>query len=283
MSTEKQETYYNNLIKNASNEQKQLYKVVEKVLDKKEERVLPTHKDPVKLANEFNHYYIDKIEKLRQSIPETDASAIDIEIDKLKGEKLTVFKPTTLEEVKKILKEAGMKTSSEDPLPYGVFHMVQEEVLPLLVELVNKSLAEGSMEGIKSSVIDPLLKNIKLDVEVRKNYRPVNNLVSLSKLTERVVKDRFDCHMGKNRLHNKRAFGYKTGHSTETMMVGVTNDVLTGFDENKCTVMVFLDLSPAFDTIDVEKLLIILEDKIGIGGTALKWCRSFLTKRTQRV
>ena len=79
MSTEKQETYYNNLIKNASNEQKQLFKVVEKVLDKKEERVLPTHTDPVKLANEFNNYYIDKIEKLRQSIPETDASAIDIE------------------------------------------------------------------------------------------------------------------------------------------------------------------------------------------------------------
>ena len=52
------------------------------------------------------------------------------------------------------------------------------------------------------------------------------------------------------------------------MMVGVTNDVLTGFDENKCTVMVFLDLSAAFDTIDVEKLLKILEEEIGIGGTA---------------
>ena len=176
-----------------------------------------------------------------------------------------------------------MKTSSEDPLPYGVFHLVQDDLLPLLVELVNKSLAKGSMEGIKSSVIDPLLKNIKLDVEGRKNYRPVNNLVSLSKLTERVVKERFDNHMRENRLHNKRAFGYKTGHSTETMMVGVTNDVLTGFDENKCTVMVFLDLSAAFDTIDVEKWLKILEEEIGIGGTALKWCRSFLTNRTQRV
>ena len=75
--------------------------------------------------------------------------------------------------------------SSEDPLPYGVFHLVQDDLLPLLVELVNKSLAEGSMEGINSSVIDPLLKNIKLDLEGRKNYRPVTNLVLLSKLTEK--------------------------------------------------------------------------------------------------
>ena len=68
---EKQETYYSKLIDSASNKQKQLFQVVEKILDKKDERVLPTHTDPVQLANEFNHFYVDKIEKLRKSIPQT--------------------------------------------------------------------------------------------------------------------------------------------------------------------------------------------------------------------
>ena len=66
-------------------------------------------------------------------------------------------------------------------------------------------------------------------------------------------------------------------------MVGIVNDILIGFDENKCTVMLFLDLTAAFDTIDIEKLLTILLDEIGLGGTALQWCKSFLTNRTQRV
>ena len=66
-------------------------------------------------------------------------------------------------------------------------------------------------------------------------------------------------------------------------MVGLIDEVLEGFDENKCTVIVFLDLSAAFDTIDQEKLLEILSEEIGISGTALKWFRSFMTGRTQKV
>ena len=44
-----------------------------------------------------------------------------------------------------------------------------------------------------------------------------------------------------------------------------------------------IDFRATFDTIDINKLLTILGDEIGLGGTALKWCESFLTNRTQRV
>ena len=270
------------MIDSAANRQKSLFEVVDKVLDKTEERVLPSHTDPVALANEFNEFYVSKIEKLRQSIPKNTEENV-VERTLFEGERLNQFEPTNEEEVKKILAEAGMKTSAEDPLPIRILEQLQGELLPLFVELVNRSLNEGSMDGIKSSVIDPLMKKLGLDVDVKKNYRPVNNLVSISKLIERVVNKRIDTHMEKNCLHNKRAFGYKKHHSTETMMLGVVNDVLTGFEDDKCTVMIFLDLSAAFDTIDIDKLTEILEEEIGLGGTALKWCKSFLTNRTQRV
>ena len=138
---------------------------------------------------------------------------------------------------------------------------------------MNKSLAEGSVEGVNHSVIDPLLKKVGLDTDIKKNYRPVNNLVFFSKLIERVVLKRLDCHMSANCLNNDEQFGYKEHHSTETMMLGIVNDILTGFDENKCTIMLFLDLSAAFDTIDIDKLLTILEDQIGLTGMALQWCK----------
>ena len=86
-----------------------------------------------------------------------------------------------------------------------------------------------------------------------------------------------------NNLHEPSQFAYKLHHNTETMMVGVTDEVLKGFDENKATVIIFLDLSAAFDTIDVEKVLEILDMEIGVGGVVLKWFRSFLEGRTQKV
>ena len=48
-------------------------------------------------------------------------------------------------------------------------------------------------------------------------------------------------------------------------------------------VLVLLDLSAAFDTVDHNKLLEILEMEIGIEGVALSWFKSFLKGRTQKV
>ena len=282
LSIAKQETFYAKAIDSSANKQKSLFEVVDKLLDKKDARLLPTHTDATALANDFNKYYIQKIDKLRESIPPSTANEVP-RVSNFEGVKLEMFAPTNAEEVREILADSGIKTSCEDPLPVGVLKQVIDETTPALVELVNESLTEGSMDGIKSSVIDPLLKKLDLDPEVHKNYRPVNNLVFLSKLIERIVDRRINEHMETNNLFNDKAFAYKKHHSTETMMLGVVNDVLKGFDEDKCTVMMFLDLSAAFDTIDIDKLVVILSEEIGLSGVALQWCKSFLTNRTQRV
>ena len=45
--------------------------------------------------------------------------------------------------------------------------------------------------------------------------------------------------------------------------------------------MLFLDLSAAFDTIDISKLMDILSGEIGISGVALQWFRSFIGSNTE--
>ena len=67
------------------------------------------------------------------------------------------------------------------------------------------------------------------------------------------------------------------------LLLHVVNELLTAFDNKFATVLLLLDLSAAFDTVDQNKLLHILHHEIGITGTAHKWFVSFLKDRTQRV
>ena len=98
------------------------------------------------------------------------------------------FEPTSIEELDKLMREYGIKTSVEDPIPAKLLRTVSDVVLPVYADLINKSLSEGTMDGVKSSLIDPLLKKLGLDPDARKNYRPVNNLMFFSKLIEHIVK-----------------------------------------------------------------------------------------------
>ena len=77
--------------------------------------------------------------------------------------------------------------------------------------------------------------------------------------------------------------GYKKQHSTETLLLKVTNDLLVVADKKSATVLLMLDLSAAFDTVDHSKLLDILYHEIGLRGTVLKWFKSFIVGRMQKV
>ena len=279
--------YYSNLIAKCNGDQKALYSVVSDLLDTRKVKTLPICENEVELANKFNQFYMNKINNIRESIPYSSESNNEMfngaGYKHFQGESFDHFELVTIDELKEIIKSSNTKTSCHDPLPQYMLNNILDSLLPYLCDLVNKSLSTGNMDGVKESIIVPLLKKAGLDTDDLKNYRPVSNLVFLSKLIERVVLKRLNAHMERNELHIKSQYGYKQFHSTETLMLRVVNDVLVGFDNNNATVVLLLDLSAAFDTVDSDKLLHILNKQIGITGTALKWFQSFLVGRNQRV
>ena len=94
---------------------------------------------------------------------------------------------------------------------------------------------------------------------------------------------RLNEHLSKHGMHETLQSAYKMFHSTESALLRVQNDLLQAMDQKKESYLVLLDLSAAFDTVDHEQLLQRMQHRLGIGGTALSWFRSYLTGRTQKV
>ena len=157
-------------------------------------------------------------------------------------------------------------------------------ILPLITEIVNDSLSSGHVpEEFKVAHVTPLLKNTSLDKKVFKNYRPVSNLPFVSKVLERAVAKQLQNYLTVNNLHEPQQSAYRKHHSTETALLCVQNDIVQAIDGKKSVILVLLDLSAAFDTIDHTVLLHRLKHDFGITGTALKWLDSYLSHRTQTV
>ena len=61
------------------------------------------------------------------------------------------------------------------------------------------------------------------------------------------------------------------------------NDILRSIDDGKVVPLVLLDLSAAFDTVDHDILIEVLQNRLSVNDIALSWFRSYLTNRTQSI
>ena len=171
-----------------------------------------------------------------------------------------------------------------DPIPTWLIKEGRSELLPVMTNIINSSLRSSQVpKSMKSAIVTPLLKKSTLDPDILKNYRPVSNLSYISKLLERVLAGRLTDYMTENNLHEHLQSAYKPGHSTETALVKVQNDILTSIDQHGVVILVMLDLSAAFDTIDHDILFSRMENTLGITGQALAWFKSYLSGRTLRI
>ena len=147
-------------------------------------------------------------------------------------------------------------------------------------KIVNLSLTSGTVPiAFKKAVVKPLIKTLDLDPEVLGNYRPVSNRPYLSKILEKAVADQLQANLDTNGLHVKFQSAYRRGHSTETALLRIPNDLLVMTDGGNNAVLVLLDLSAAFDTLDHTLLLQRLPAEIGLDGSALDWFSSYLLCR----
>ena len=264
-----------------------MFKLVNQLSVFKPSKALPFHNSKKDLANRFCQYFDSKIRKIRVAL-DMSADALDVKSDIMTEtmckSNFDHFRPLDCDEVLSIIKKSRVKTCQLDPFPATLIKEYLPELLPSITSAVNMSLQSGIFPAkLKEALITPLLKKTNLDVEELKNFRPVSNLPFVGKVIERAAINQLQCYINDNDLHSKNQSAYRCFHSVETATVCVTNDLLRAVDDHGEAVLVLLDLSAAFDTVDHQILLKRLSARYGVKGKAHQWFSSYLENRKQSV
>ena len=244
--------------------------------------MLPCSIPPADLPDSFNHFFTDRIRKIRDDL--------DYELGQLHndpvfhGSYLSEFHSVSEASVKELISKMPQTSCELDPIPASLFNDCINELIPAITTMMNTSLATGIVpQSMKHALVKPLLKKPNLDPECLNNYRPVSNLSFLSKVLERIVLRQLLDHLEHHSLLEQFQSAYRKCHSTETALVKLVNDLLLASDSGQVSLLALLDLSAAFDTLDHNILIKRLSHTFGFSGCVLSWLKSYITGRTQSV
>ena len=275
--------YYTSLLSNNSDNPRQMWNSVNKILHREKSKPLPDHTSLDTLCSSFSKFFTDKITLIRSNFDTNDHIHNFSEPPHV-ANTMDQFTPTTTSEVRSIILKSTNASCDLDPFPTRLLkHYIDDLIVPITA-IINLSMRDGVVpHDFKQALVTPLIKKKTLCRNEFKNYRPISNLSFLSKILEKIVAKRLNEHIEEQLLSNHVQSAYKRFHSTETALLKIHNDIICNMDNGKVTALTLLDLSAAFDTIDHSTLLERLYGDFGISGTVFQWFKSYISNRQQRV
>ena len=271
--------HFHDSIKQASGNSRQLFSITMGLMGKTKSNDLPSSPDDNTLANEFADFFISKILKIRESLLDSPKYTPT----QVSPHHLTTFSIVSKETVSNMIRSSKPTTCPTDPIPSSIVKDNCDILSPLITEIINKSLLQGSFsDSWKMATVKPLLKKAGLET-VLSNYRPVSNLSFISKLVEKCVVSQLNTYLSTHSLHSSHQSAYKECFSTETALCSLMDQLLWTMEKGQASILVSLDLSAAFDTVDHEILANVLSSCFGVTDNALQWISSYLNDRKLTV
>ena len=105
----------------------------------------------------------------------------------------------------------------------------------------------------------------------------------LSKIVEKAAQLQLQEHFDQQSLLPKHQSAYRQHHSTKTTLLNMCDNILKNMEDGKCTLIVSLDLSATFNTVNHTILLDVLNSYFGISEHTLSWISSYLSSRRFQV
>jgi len=190
------------------------------------------------------------------------------------------------DEVSQLIRAASPKSSPLDCMPTPLLKATVDVMAPLLTQLANLSFTAGvfpTRYKLGLGHVIPLLKKPSLSKDDPANNRPITNVCTFSKILEQLALKHLQPHVLESGNYSRFQSAYRSGYSTKTTLLKIVNDIRTVAGEGRCTALLVLDISAAFDAVNHSLLCQWLQHTFGMNGSALDWLRSFVSSRSQYV
>ncbi len=275
----KRSKYFSNLISQNSNFPKLLFSTINSVLNPPSGISIGHSPE---LCEKLCSFFINKIACIKSHIVSNPSQKVWYL--PTSPAKFSLFYPISHSELLNIVSSLRSTTCSLDVIPTSLLMEVLDAVVPNIISIINSSLQTSLFPSyFKHAVVHPLLKKVNLDPADFNNYRPISKLPFLSKVLEKAVLNQLSPYLIENNILDPFQSGFRSKHSTESALLRVVNDLLLFVDSGNCAVLLLLDLSAAFDTVDHCILLNRLKTEVGICDSALDWFESYFTVRSFSV
>ena len=233
-------------------------------------------------TDDLNRYFTSVGEETRQTVirtfQESGRRPLAPRLPRVHSDSLRLV-PVTLEELRRTIFSLPNKTSVADGVvDIRLMKLAFPIIGRVLLQIINCSIVTESVpESWKTAVVIPLHK--KGELTAAENFRPITNVPVISKIIEKVVCNQVDLFLKRNHLYSTDQHGFRSGHSTATALVSVTDHLLEAVDRGDVSLLALIDLSRAFDVVHHQTLLDQLEQLQIAPG----WFSSYLGGHTQRV
>lgn len=231
-------------------------------------------KNKKEMANCINNFFINRHEtNIGMSIPNGINYNITHQFE---------MNDCTNEEIHNIIDNLNFKASNGyDNVSARFIRKYKDELTEPLVKFINESFATGIFpEELKMGCVIPIYKSgSKVECQ---NYRAITKLSVFDKIYEEAMLSRLKSHLDKNKIIHQNQFGFIDKSNTLAATLNCVENLYDKIDKKKYVAILSLDLSGAFDTVNLLFLIHKLRE-IGIDNVNLKLFENFLLNRKQYV
>ena len=191
------------------------------------------------------------------------------------------LRDVTEHDVVKVVKTIKSMSVGVDELNIFVIKTLIPRISSVLSHIVNVSFQTSIFpDRWKKAIIKPIPK-VTIPISPS-DYRPISLLPALSKIIEKLANRQIVEYLVKHDLLDPNQSAYKKNHSTQTALLKLCEDIYDCIDDSEITLLVLLDFSKAFDTVN-HKLLLAKLDILGFQENTCSWILSYLSGRQQKV
>ena len=276
---------YHAEIRKAHTNPKETWKILKRIVPYEAKKKQTDFDNAKETAHNFNTYFANIGEATYREVTKQPNSPIqppqqnEIRTNSSQETEKWQPQPATTSSIKAVIYSLkNTKSTGADNITLQHIKDSLPATMPFLLTIINTSIATNKFPSQwKHAEVCTIHK--KGNTTDPSNFRPISLLSTLSKILEKEIANQLQTYLESHNLLNKYQYAYRRHTSTEDALLNITETAYKAIDNGEITLLVLLDMSKAFDSVNHNILL----HKLNSLNINSRWFESYLSNRTQSV